>query len=62
MEKLIRYKKAIRIPCLVAILLIWNSITDLLFLLLSIYLGFQIADSILKLIRKVEDKWILQKY
>nr|DAT00987.1 MAG TPA: hypothetical protein [Caudoviricetes sp.] len=62
MEKLIRYEKAIRILCLFAILFIWNSITDLLFLLLSIYLGFQIIDSILKLVRKVEDKWILRKY
>ena len=62
MEKLVKHEKAIRILWLIAILWTWNSITNLLFILLSMYVGFLIINLIVDVIRKVEEKWILRKY
>lgn len=62
MEKLIKSEKTLYFVIAVSALMIWDSVSNILFLLLSFYVGFVIVDSLVKVIRKVLFKWILQKY
>ena len=62
MEKLIRSEKTLYFAIAVLALMLWDSISNILFLLLSLYVGFVIVDSLVKVIRKVLFKWILPKY
>ena len=62
MEKLIKSEKTLYFAIAVLALMLWDSISNLLFLLLSFYVGFVVVDSLVKVIRKVLFKWILPKY
>lgn len=62
MEKLIKSEKTLYFAIAVLALMLWDSISNILFLLLSFYVGFVIVDSLIKVIRKVLFKWILPKY
>lgn len=62
MEKLIKSEKTLCFAIAVSALMIWDSVSNILFLLLSLYVGFVIVDSLVKVIRKVLFKWILPKY
>lgn len=62
MEKLIRSEKTLYFAIAVLALMLWDSISNILFLLLSFYVGFVIVDSLVQVIRKVLFKWILPKY
>lgn len=62
MEKLIKSEKTLYFAIAVLALMLWDSLSNILFLLLSLYVGFVIVDSLVKVIRKVLFKWILQKY
>lgn len=62
MEKLIKSEKTLYFAIAVLALMLWDSISNILFLLLSLYVGFVIVDSLVKVIRKVLFKWILPKY
>lgn len=62
MEKLIKSEKTLYFAIAVLALVLWDSISNILFLLLSLYVGFVIVDSLVKVIRKVLFKWILPKY
>lgn len=62
MEKLIKSEKTLYFAIAVLALMLWDSVSNILFLLLSLYVGFVIVDSLVKVIRKVLFKWILPKY
>lgn len=62
MEKLIKSEKTLYFAIAVSALMLWDSVSNILFLLLSLYVGFVIVDSLVKVIRKVLFKWILQRY
>lgn len=62
MEKLIKSEKTLYFAIAVLALMLWDSISNILFLLLSFYVGFVVVDSLVKVIRKVLFKWILPKY
>lgn len=62
MEKLIKSEKTLYFAIAVLALMLWDSISNILFLLLSFYVGFVIVDSLVRVIRKVLFKWILPKY
>lgn len=62
MEKLIKSEKTLYFAIAVLALILWDSVSNILFLLLSLYVGFVIVDSLVKVIRKVLFKWILPKY
>lgn len=62
MEKLIKSEKTLYFAIAVLALMLWDSISNILFLLLSLYVGFVIVDSLVRVIRKVLFKWILPKY
>lgn len=62
MEKLIKSEKTLYFAIAVLALMLWDSVSNILFLLLSFYVGFVIVDSLVKVIRKVLFKWILPKY
>lgn len=62
MKKLIKSEKTLYFAIAVLALMLWDSISNILFLLLSLYVGFVIVDSLIKVIRKVLFKWILPKY
>lgn len=62
MEKLIRSEKTLYFAIAVLALMLWDNISNILFLLLSLYVGFVVVDSLVKVIRKVLFKWILPKY
>lgn len=62
MEKLIKSEKTLYFAIAVLALMLWDSISNILFLLLSLYVGFVVVDSLVKVIRKVLFKWILPKY
>lgn len=62
MEKLIKSEKTLYFAIAALALMLWDSISNILFLLLSFYVGFVVVDSLVKVIRKVLFKWILPKY
>lgn len=62
MEKLIKSEKTLYFAIAVLALMLWDSVSNILFLLLSLYVGFVVVDSLVKVIRKVLFKWILPKY
>ena len=53
MEKLIKSEKTLYFAIAVLALMLWDSISNILFLLLSFYVGFVVVDSLVKVIRKV---------
>lgn len=61
-RKIIEAEQTVYFVLAVAAVIFWEYISNVLHLLLSLYVGYVIARVVRNIIRKAIDTWILQKY
>lgn len=62
MKKIINAEQTVYFVLAVSAIMIWEHISNVLHLLLSLYVGYVIVRVVKDIIRKAIDTWILQKY
>ena len=62
MKKIIEAEQTLYFVMAVSAIMVWEHISNVLYLLLSLYVGYVIVKVVRIIIRKAIDKWILQKY
>lgn len=61
-RKIIEAEQTVYFVLAVAAVIFWEDISNVLYLLLSLYVGYVIVRVVKDIIGKVIDTWILQKY
>ena len=61
-RKIIEAEQTLYFVLAVLAVMLWEHISNVLYLLLSLYVGYVIVKVVINIIRKAIDKWILQKY
>lgn len=61
-RKIIEAEQTLYFVLAVLAVILWEHISNVLYLLLSLYVGYVIVKVIRNIIRKAIDTWILQKY
>ena len=62
MKKIINAEQTVYFVLAVSAVIFWEHISNVLHLLLSLYVGYVIVRVVKDIIRKAIDTWILQKY
>lgn len=62
MKKIIEAEQTVYFLMAVSAIMLWEHISNVLYLLLSLYVGYVIVKIVIDIIRKAIYKWILQKY
>ena len=62
MKKIIEAEQTVYFVMAISAVMFWEHISNVLYLLLSLYVGYVIVKVVRNIIRKAIDKWILQKY
>ena len=61
-RKIIEAEQTVYFVMAVAAVIFWEHISNVLYFLLSLYVGYVIVKVVKDIIRKAIDAWILQKY
>lgn len=61
-RKIIEAEQTVYFVLAVSAIMIWEHISNVLYFLLSLYVGYVIVKVVKDIIRKAIDAWILQKY
>ena len=61
-RKIIEAEETIYFVLAIAAVIFWEYVSNVLYLLLSLYVGYVIVKVVKDIIRKAIDTWILQKY
>lgn len=61
-RKIIEAEQTVYFVMAISAVIFWEYINNVLYLLLSLYVGYVIVRVVRNSIRKAIDKWILQKY
>ena len=61
-RKIIEAEKTVYFVMAISAVIFWEYINNVLYFLLSLYVGYVIVRVVRNSIRKAIDKWILQKY
>ena len=61
-RKIIEAEQTVYFVLAVAAVIFWEYISNVLYFLLSLYVGYVIVKVVKDIIRKAIDAWILQKY
>lgn len=61
-RKIIEAEQTLYFVLAVLAVMLWEPISNVLYFLLSLYVGYVIVKVVRNSIRKAIDKWILQKY
>ena len=61
-RKIIEAEQTVYFVMAVSAIMLWEHISNVLHLLLSLYVGYVIVKVVKNSIRKAIDAWILQKY
>lgn len=61
-RKIIEAEQTLYFVMAVAAVIFWEHISNVLYFLLSLYVGYVIVKVVKDIIRKAIDAWILQKY
>lgn len=61
-RKIIEAEQTIYFVLAISAVIFWEYISNVLYFLLSLYIGYVIVRVVKNSIRKVIDTWILQKY
>lgn len=62
MKKIIDAEQTVYFLMAVSAVMLWEQISNVLYFLLSLYVGYVIVKVVVNIIRKAIYKWILQKY
>lgn len=62
MKKIIEAEQTIYFVMAISAVILWEYISNVLYFLLSLYVGYVIVKVVRNIIRKAIDAWILQKY
>ena len=61
-RKIIESKQTLYFVLAVLAVIEWEIVSNLLFTLLSLYIGYVVVKAVVDMIRKAINKWILQKF
>lgn len=61
-RKIIEAEQTLYFVMAVAAVMLWEHISNILYFLLSLYVGYVIVRVVINSIRKAIDTWILQRY
>lgn len=61
-RKIIESEQTVYFVLAISAVMVWEQISNVLYLLLSLYVGYVIVKVVVNIIRKAIYKWILQKY
>ena len=61
-RKIIEAEETVYFVLAISAVILWEYISNVLYLLLSLYVGYVIVKVVRNSIRKAIDAWILQKY
>lgn len=61
-RKIIEAEQTVYFVLAVLAVMLWEHISNVLYFLLSLYVGYVIVRVVINSIRKAIDKWILQRY
>ena len=61
-RKIIEAEQTVYFVMAISAVIFWEYINNVLYFLLSLYVGYVIVRVVMNSIRKAIDKWILQKY
>lgn len=61
-RKIIEAEETIYFVLAISAVILWEYISNVLYFLLSLYVGYVIVKVVKDIIRKAIDAWILQKY
>lgn len=62
MKKIIEAEQTVYFVMAISAVMVWEHISNVLYFLLSLYVGYVIVKVVIDIIRRAIDKWILQKY
>lgn len=61
-KKIIEAEQTVYFVLAVLAVMLWEHISNILYFLLSLYIGYVIVKVVRNSIRKAIDKWMLQRY
>lgn len=61
-RKIIEAEQTVYFVMAISAVILWEYVSNVLYFLLSLYVGYVIVKVVKDIIRKAIDKWILQKY
>lgn len=62
MKKIIEAEQTVYFVMAISAVILWKYVSNVLYFLLNLYVGYVIVKVVKDIIRKAIDTWILQKY